>query len=52
MEALAPTITIRLPPELRVQLEHAAAKEDRPLSYIVRKALAEWLRRHGAPRDR
>jgi hypothetical protein len=52
MEALTPTISVRLPPGLRDQLETVAAKEDCPLSYIIRKALTEWLRRYGAPRDR
>jgi predicted transcriptional regulator len=40
------TLHVRLEPELRSQLEELAAAEDRPLSYLVRRALrAEAARR-------
>jgi hypothetical protein len=45
-------ISLRIPPWLRAQLERAAAKDDRPLSALVRKILADWVKQHGAPRDR
>jgi len=41
MECKSPdtTLHVRLQPELRSRLEELAAREDRPLSWIVRRAL-------------
>ena len=37
------TINVVVPVELRLELEGIALKEDRTLSYIVRKALQEFI---------
>ena len=37
------TINVVVPVELRLQLEGIAAKEERTLSWIVRKALQEFV---------
>ena len=42
MKDMPPTLTIRLSPELRVALEIAAKRADRPVSYLVRKLIADW----------
>jgi predicted transcriptional regulator len=38
------SITIRLPDDIRSQLESLSVKEDRPLSRIVRSVLEEGLK--------
>jgi hypothetical protein len=40
-------IGVRLDADERVALEKAAADDDRPLSSLCRKIVAEWLREHG-----
>lgn len=37
---------IRLSPETRAALERAAKAEDRTMSGLARKILADWLKRH------
>lgn len=37
--------TIRLPLELRDALDHAAAADHRTTAALIRKILAEWLRK-------
>ena len=44
----APVLAIRLPPKQRVALERAAKQDDRPVSVLARKIIAEWLKRNGA----
>jgi hypothetical protein len=39
------SVSIRLEPSLRQQLEAMARAEDRPLSYLIRRALRETARR-------
>lgn len=39
-------INITLPPELDQQLRDCAARMERPVSWIIQKALAEWLERN------
>lgn len=36
-------VTLRLPPELRAELEALALEMDRPLSWVVRRALEAYL---------
>ena len=43
----APVLAIRLPPKQRVALERAAKQDDRPVSVLARKIIAEWLKRNG-----
>lgn len=38
---------IRLEPDERAALEKAAASEDRSMSALGRKIIAEWLRKNG-----
>lgn len=38
-----PNLNIRLPPELRAALQAIADRQERSLTYIIRKALEEWL---------
>jgi hypothetical protein len=40
-------IGVRLDPEERAALERAAAADDRPLSALCRRIVAEWLRKNG-----
>lgn len=37
------TINLRIPADLRAQLEALAVKLDRPLSWVVRRALEAYL---------
>lgn len=37
------TLSLRIPPELRAQLEALAVKYDRPLAWVVRRALEAYL---------
>ncbi len=46
------SITVRLPSDLKAQLEAAAAKEDRTLSKLVERVLADWQKGQGKRRDR
>lgn len=39
-------INITLPPELDQQLKEYAAREDRSVSWVIQKALVEWLERN------
>ena len=50
-----PPIGIRLSAEERAALTKAAAADDRSMSALARKVLADWLRRNGwlaGPEDR
>lgn len=38
-----PQIVIRIPPELRAQLEAAAKSDDRSLAALVRHILVKWV---------
>jgi len=40
-----PIFSVRLDPEIVKKLKAIAAKEDRPVGYIVRKAIEEYLKR-------
>jgi predicted transcriptional regulator len=40
------TLHIRMAPELRTALERAARAEDRPVSWLARRIIADWLKRH------
>ena len=40
-------IGVRLDADERAALGRAAAGDDRPVSALCRKILAEWLRKHG-----
>ena len=42
------TITVRVPDEVRIQLEDLSRKTSKPLSKIVRMIIAEGLRRKKA----
>lgn len=39
-------LIVSLPPELDQQLRQYAEKNERPLSWVIQKALAEWLERN------
>lgn len=39
-------LIVSLPPELDQQLRQYAKKNERPLSWVIQKALAEWLERN------
>jgi predicted transcriptional regulator len=40
-----PPFSLRLPDELREKLQKIADKEDRPIGYIIIKALERWAAR-------
>jgi predicted transcriptional regulator len=40
-----PVLAIRLPPKQRAALERLAKQDDRPVSVLARKIIAEWLAR-------
>ena len=42
-----PMFSIRLGDDERKALEKAAAAEDRPMAYIARRAISDWLREKG-----
>ena len=42
-----PPIGVRFEPDELEALAKAAAADDRPPSALVRKIVAEWLRKHG-----
>jgi hypothetical protein len=48
----AQPLSVRLPQSLRKELERAALADARPVSGLVRKILADWLKQHAVPRDR
>lgn len=37
------TISLKISPELNAKLEHFAALDDRPKSYLVRKAIEDFI---------
>jgi predicted transcriptional regulator len=39
--------SLRLDPERRRKLQEIADRDDRDLSYVIRKAIDEYLDRHG-----
>ena len=41
------TLTLRLPASTLDALRRAAEDEDRPMSSLARRIIAEWLRKHG-----
>lgn len=45
------SITIRVPDDIRSQLESMSLKEDKPLSRIVRSVIVEGLRQRMASED-
>lgn len=45
--AKTPPLGVRLDPEVKAALERAAAADDRPLSALIAKIVAEWVRREG-----
>jgi predicted transcriptional regulator len=45
-------ITIRFEPGTRAELEKLAAELDRPLAWVVNRALAQWLAGKGLDRSR
>jgi hypothetical protein len=45
-------IGVRFDPDERAALERAAAADDRPISALCRKIVAEWLRRNGWLKER
>jgi hypothetical protein len=44
MAAKGPPIGVRVPPEVRVALERLAKADDRSISYVINKIVAEYLR--------
>jgi hypothetical protein len=40
-------IALRIPEEMRAALERAAADDERPMSFILLKALEAWLAERG-----
>ena len=49
--ALAKTYSLRLDAEQRNKLEEIARRKDRDLSYVIRKAIDEYIERHEDDRD-
>lgn len=41
------TLGVRLDPNEKAALERAAAADDRPVSALARKIIAEWLAKNG-----
>ncbi|MGB8902021.1 MAG: ribbon-helix-helix protein, CopG family [Methylocella sp.] len=39
-----PLVGVRLPPEVKAALEKLAKADDRSISYVINKVLAEYLR--------
>jgi len=44
--ALAKTYSLRLDADQRSKLEEIARRKDRDLSYVIRKAIDEYIERH------
>jgi hypothetical protein len=42
-----PSLGVRLPPEVKAALQHAAKDDVRSVSSLVEKIVVEWLRTHG-----
>lgn len=40
-------VTIRLPDEIKQELEKFAQEQHRPLSNLIRLIIIEWLKEHG-----
>jgi len=40
-------LSIRLGPDERKALEKAAKEEDRPMAYVARRAILDWLKEKG-----
>jgi predicted transcriptional regulator len=49
-QSAPPALHIRMPPWLRRALEQAAKAEDRPVSALARRIIADWLKRHAETR--
>lgn len=47
VKAPSPMFSIRLSADERKVLEKAATAEDRPLAYVARRAIMEWLKEKG-----
>jgi hypothetical protein len=45
--AKTPPLGVRLDPAVKAALEKAAEADDRPLSALIAKIVAEWVRREG-----
>jgi len=50
MDTKDASITVRLPSDLKAQLEAAAEREDRTLSKLVERVLSEWQKGQGKKR--
>ena len=44
--ALGSNYSLRLDADQRARLEEIATRKDRDLSYVIRKAIAEYIERH------
>jgi predicted transcriptional regulator len=42
-------IAVRVPEDMKKQLEEIAEQQHRPLSNLIRLILMEWLKRHEGP---
>jgi hypothetical protein len=47
VKAPKPMFSIRLSADERKALEKAGAAEDRPLAYVARRAIRDWLKENG-----
>jgi predicted transcriptional regulator len=45
--AKTPPLGVRLDPDVKAALEMAAEADDRPLSAMIAKIVAQWVRREG-----
>jgi predicted transcriptional regulator len=50
--AATPQLTVRMPPEIRTELERIAKETDRSLAYIIIQACREYVEANPAPRSR
>jgi len=48
---VTPLYSFRLNPELKAKLAKIAKADGRTLSYVIDKALTEFVRRHRTPRE-
>ena len=46
-EKVWPPLSVRLEPEIREALERAAKEDLRPVSHLVQKIVADWLKGRG-----
>lgn len=44
------SLNIRMEPEMRRALDAEAAKDDRPVTALVRKIITDWLRKQAGKR--